>query len=55
MTPIAIGLLVLAIVLVWGGFVASTLYLRAHPDVTEFPPGGIDDHREDEAPVERDT
>ena len=55
MTGIAIAFLVLAIVLVWGGFVVSTVFLNRRPDVESFPPGGEDDHREDEAPVERDT
>jgi hypothetical protein len=55
MTGIAIVFLVLAIVLVWGGFVVSTVYLSRRTDRTDFPPGGEDDHREDEAPVERDT
>ncbi len=55
MTGIAIVFLVLAIVLVWGGFTASTLFLSRRPELVSFPPGGEDDHREDEAPVERDT
>lgn len=55
MTATAIFFLVLAIVLVWGGFTVSVLYLARRPDRHEFPPGGEDDHREDIAPVERDT
>ncbi|KZE92500.1 hypothetical protein AVP42_02654 [Agromyces sp. NDB4Y10] len=55
MTGIAIFFLVLAIVLVWGGFTVSVLYLSRQPDRHDFPPGGEDDHREDIAPVERDT
>jgi hypothetical protein len=53
----AIILLVLAIVVVWGGLVVSALALRAHPERagSDLPPGGEDDHREDTAPVERDT
>jgi hypothetical protein len=31
MTGVAILFLVIAIVVVWGGLVASILYLRAHP------------------------
>lgn len=50
----AIIVLVLAIVVVWGGLVASALALRAHPERADFPPGGEDDHREDTAPAERD-
>jgi|GEM_PF-853644 len=55
MTGIAIFFLVLAIVLVWGGFTASVIALSRRPDRREFPPGGEDDHREDIGPVERDT
>jgi hypothetical protein len=55
MTPIAITFLVLAIVIVWGGLIASALYLRRRPQLAAYPPGDTDDHREDDAPVIRDT
>jgi hypothetical protein len=56
MTPIAITFLVLAIVIVWGGLIASMLYLRAQPELSSYPPGGEDDdHREDDAPIIHDT
>lgn len=55
MTGPAILSLVLAALLVWGGFVASVIFLSRRPDLTVFPPGGEDDHREDVGPVERDT
>ncbi|MRX43718.1 methionine/alanine import family NSS transporter small subunit [Agromyces kandeliae] len=55
MTGTAIFFLVLAIVLVWGGFTVSVLALSRKPDRHDFPPGGVDDHREDIGPVERDT
>ncbi|WP_435737456.1 methionine/alanine import family NSS transporter small subunit [Cellulosimicrobium sp. PMB13] len=55
MSPDAVVVLVLAIVVVWGGLVASALALRARPERTDFPPGGEDDRREDAAPLERDT
>jgi hypothetical protein len=55
MTTTAIVFLVLAIVLVWGGFTVSILYLARRPDRHDFPAGGEDDHREDIGPVERDT
>lgn len=55
MTPIAITFLALSILVVWGGLVASTLYLRRQPELAEYPPGAPDDHREDEAPIEHDT
>ena len=55
MNTSAIVLLVLAILVVWGGLVVSALALRARPERTDFPPGGEDDHREDVALTERDT
>ncbi len=55
MTPLAITFLILAIVIVWGGLVASAVFLRRHPEVADYPGGGVDDHREDVAPLERDT
>ncbi|WP_194395617.1 methionine/alanine import family NSS transporter small subunit [Microbacterium atlanticum] len=57
MTPVAITFLVLAIVVVWGGLVASALYLRRRPELSDsdYPAGAPDDHREDRAPLEHDT
>lgn len=55
MTPIAITFLIIAIVVVWGGLVVSTLLLRRQPERSDYPPGEIDDHREDGAPIIRDT
>jgi len=55
MTPIAITFLILAIAIVWGGLIASTLYLRSRPELSAYPPGGLDDHREDDAPIIHDT
>lgn len=55
MTPIAITFLCLSIVIVWGGLVAGILMLRRRPELAEYPPGAPDDHREDAAPIERDT
>lgn len=55
MTPIAITFLVLAIVIVWGGLVVSAVYLRRRTELTTYPPGDADDHREDDAPIIRDT
>jgi hypothetical protein len=55
MSAIAVSFLLLSIVVVWGGLVASILFLRRRPHGVDLPPGGEDDHREDEAPVERDT
>jgi hypothetical protein len=56
MTGIAIGFLLLALVLVWGGLIASILFLRARSELAVYPAGGEDDdHREEEAPGIRDT
>ncbi|MDZ8276219.1 methionine/alanine import family NSS transporter small subunit [Microbacterium aquimaris] len=55
MTPVAITSLILAVVIVWGGLIASALFLRARPEVESYPPGGIDDHREDLGIIEHDT
>lgn len=55
MTAIAITFLILAIVVVWGGLIASVLFLRSRPQLEDYPPGGTDDHREDDAPAIRDT
>jgi len=55
MTPIAITFLILSIAIVWGGAVASALFLRRRPELAEYPPGAPDDHREDAGPLEHDT
>ena len=55
MTGIAITFLLLALVLVWGGLIASILFLRSRPELATYPAGGDDDHREDDAPSIRDT
>jgi len=55
MTGIAISFLLLALVLVWGGLIASILFLRSRPELAAYPVGGVDDHREDDAPSIRDT
>lgn len=55
MTPVAITFLVLSIVVVWGGLVASALFLKGRPELAEYPPGAPDDHREEAAPIEHDT
>ncbi len=55
MTPIAIVFLVLSILVVWGGFAASALFLARRPEREDYPAGGVDDHREDDAPPIRDT
>jgi len=55
MTGIAILFLCLAILLLWGGLVASAIYLSMRPQVASYPPGGVDDHREDVGIIEHDT
>lgn len=61
MTSIAITVMIISMVLVWGGLVVSALALRARSERTSYPDGGADpdggtdDHREDVAPIEHDT
>ncbi|MBD8078544.1 methionine/alanine import family NSS transporter small subunit [Cellulosimicrobium arenosum] len=55
MSASAVFLMLLAMVVVWGGLILSVLAVRAHPERTDFPPGGEDDLREDDAPLEHDT
>ncbi len=55
MTPTAIAFLIGAILIVWGGLVASILLLRARPERTDYPAGGEHEARDDAGPVERDT
>ena len=38
MSPIAILFLVLSVVIVWGGAIVSVLFLRARPEVADYPP-----------------
>lgn len=37
MTPVAIVFLILAVLIVWGGFVASAIFLSRRPEVDEYP------------------
>lgn len=56
MTATAIVFLSLSLLLLlWGGLAASAMFLRARPEPPEYPSGGEDDHRPDEAPAIRDT
>lgn len=41
MTGQAIAMMIVSIVIIWGGLLASILYLRARPEVTDGP-GAID-------------
>ncbi|WP_402469571.1 methionine/alanine import family NSS transporter small subunit [Isoptericola aurantiacus] len=55
MTTEAILIMLVAMVIIWGGLVASILALRARPERPEYPPGAVDDHREDAGIIEHDT
>ncbi|MGZ0710380.1 methionine/alanine import family NSS transporter small subunit (plasmid) [Coraliomargarita sp. W4R53] len=55
MTAVAITFLILALVLVWGGLIASILLLRARPELESYPSGGDDDSRVEDAPIIRDS
>ncbi|MCK9794370.1 methionine/alanine import family NSS transporter small subunit [Isoptericola sp. 4D.3] len=55
MTGPAILLMLCSLVVVWGGLLVSILALRARPERADFPEGGLDDRREDDAITERDT
>jgi len=55
MTGVAIFFLCLSIVLVWGGLVASVLFLRNRAELAEYPPGGLDDDRDESQVIARDT
>jgi len=39
MTPIAIVMMIVAMVTVWGGLVAAVVNLARHPEVAETEPG----------------
>ena len=40
MTTTAILVLVFALLIIWGGRVASIIFLVRYPEVSHFPPGG---------------
>ncbi|GAA1568523.1 hypothetical protein U746_0598 [Mycolicibacterium mucogenicum 261Sha1.1M5] len=42
MTPIAITFLVLALTIIWGGLIASTVFLARRSEVAAYPEGGED-------------
>lgn len=45
MTPISLTFMVLSFVVLWGGLIASSVFLTRHPelDESEYPPGGLED------------
>lgn len=62
MSPIAIVMLVVSLVVVWGGLVAAIINIRTRPAVDEasLPPESAelladDEAREHDAPLHRDT
>lgn len=55
MTTEAILIMLLAMLIMWGGLVVSIIALRARPERDDLPPGGEDDHREDAGIIEHDT
>lgn len=42
MTPIALTFLVLSSVIIWGGLIASAVFLARRPEIDTYPPGGDD-------------
>ncbi|MDO8143667.1 MULTISPECIES: methionine/alanine import family NSS transporter small subunit [Isoptericola] len=55
MSTTAIIMMVVALLVVWGGLTLAIMALRSKPERTDFPPGGVDDHREDMGIIEHDT
>ncbi len=53
MGPIIMG--IVAAVVVWGGLLASIVWLMRRPERDDYPPGGVDDERDDADIIERDT
>lgn len=50
MTPVAILFLVLSTAIVWGGLIASALFLGRRPEIPEYPRGGDDESSGAQAP-----
>ena len=55
MSGLAIAFLILSLVLVWGGLIASAIALAIRPELQVYPPGGDDDQRIGHGPIEHDT
>lgn len=47
MTPLAVMFMLLAVLLLWGGLVASIVYLRTYPERASYPPGLDEDEPPD--------
>lgn len=46
MSPIAFIFLIISSIIIWGGLIASVLYLNMKPEVEHFPEGGTDPERD---------
>ncbi|MBK0419299.1 methionine/alanine import family NSS transporter small subunit [Leucobacter sp. CSA1] len=57
MTPVAVVFMILSFVLLWGGLIASSIFLARRPEVPVYPPGGDDPEGEEvyDLPPMRDT
>ncbi len=56
MTLTAVIMLIVALVVVWGGLIASIMWLRKNPERTAYPDGGFDDRQEEaDAAARRDV
>jgi hypothetical protein len=55
MSTAAVLMMIVALLVVWGGLVLSILWLRANPERTAYPEGGHDDRRDEAGIVEHDT
>ena len=54
MTASALIVLILAILVLWGGLAASLVALRMSPERVTYPPGGEDDDRDESAVIRPD-
>lgn len=54
MTPIAIAWMCVTMLVLWGGLIASIIWLRAKPEVPSYPPGGDGDEVQPSDRIVRD-
>lgn len=55
MTAPALVLLIVAVLILWGGLAGSIVALRSRPEVDVYPPGGDEADRDDSAIIRHDT
>ncbi|NLT31716.1 MAG: methionine/alanine import family NSS transporter small subunit [Propionibacterium sp.] len=61
MSTVAIVMLIISVVIVWGGLAAAVVQMRRHPEVSDAELGisedmiAEDEARERRAPLQRDT